>query len=107
MKQLIKIDKELINYLRISYKCPSCLKQVILTPDIWDKEYLTCGECHYSLHIRSNQAQFLKDLIFEFDKCRKILEMNGLQVWIEGQQDTIPLIRGSTTSTYTRPSSSQ
>jgi DNA-directed RNA polymerase subunit RPC12/RpoP len=101
-KHLIKIDKDLINYLRISYKCPGCHKQVILTPDISGKEYLTCGECQFSLHIRGNQAISLKDLVFEFDRCRKILEKNGLQVWIEGQQDTTPLIRGSTTVTYTR-----
>ena len=99
---LVKIDKELINYLRISYKCPSCRKYVILTPDIWDKEYLTCGECRYSLHIRSNQARYLKDLLFQFDRYRKILEKNGLQVWIEGEPDTSTLIRGSTTLTYTR-----
>ncbi len=102
MKNLVKIENELINYLRISYKCPGCLKQVILTPDIWDKEYLTCGECQYSLHIRSNQAMYLKDLIFEFDKYRKVLGMNGLQVWIEGQPSTSTLIQGSTTLTYTR-----
>jgi len=51
MKQSIKIDKELINYLRISYKCPSCRKEVILTPDFSDKEYLQCGACQYSIHI--------------------------------------------------------
>ncbi len=101
-QHLVKIDKELINYFRISYKCPGCLKQVILTPDIWDKEYLTCGECQYSLHIRGSQARFLKEIVFHFDKFRKILEMNGLRVWIEGQPDTTPLIRGSTTLTYTR-----
>jgi len=101
-KHLVKIDNKLIDYLRISYKCPSWGKQVILTPDIWDKEYLTCGECQYSLHIRGNQARFLKDLIYEFDKYRIILEMNGLQVWIEGQSDTSTLIWGSTTLTYTR-----
>ena len=99
---LMKIDKELINYLRISYKCPSCQKLVILTPDIWDKEYLTCGECRYSLHIRSNQAMHLKDLIFQFDKYRSVLEKNDLQVYLEGQSDTSTLIRGSTTLTYTR-----
>ena len=99
---LIKIDKELINYLRVSYKCPSCRKLVILTPDIWDKEYLTCGECQFSIHIRRNQATYLKDIIHYFDENRKALHMNGLQVYLEGKQDTTPLIRGSTTLTYKR-----
>jgi DNA-directed RNA polymerase subunit RPC12/RpoP len=101
-KHLVKIDKDLINFLRLSYRCPGCMKQVILAPDISDKEYLTCGVCQHSIHIRSNQAHFLKELIYEFDRDRKILEMNGLQVWIEGQPDTSPLLPGSTTLKYTQ-----
>lgn len=101
-KHLVKIDKELINFLRLSYRCPGCMKQVILTPDISDKEYLTCGVCQHSIHIRYNQVMYLKELLRDFDSRRKILEMNGLQVWIEGQPDTSPLIPGSTTLKHTQ-----
>ena len=97
MKQLIKIDKEIINYLRLSYLCHGCQKQVILTPDIWGKVYLSCGECQHSIYIRDNQRVCLDDLTHVFDRCRKILNKNGLQVWIEGQPDTSTLAHGSTT----------
>ena len=103
MKQSIKIDGELINYLRISYECPSCRKQVILTPDFTDKEYLTCGACKYSIHIRSNQVRYLKDIMFNFDRERKYLEFDGIHLWIEGQPELSKLQPATTTSRPTPP----
>ena len=101
----IRIDKELINYLRISYECPNCRAEVILTPDIRDKNYLTCGKCKYSLYLDYNQVLALKDLkdsIDEFDKHRKRLKVNHLQVWIQGTSAPSLPIQGSTSATYTR-----
>jgi DNA-directed RNA polymerase subunit RPC12/RpoP len=102
---LINIDDNIINFLRISYLCPSCHKQVILTPDIGDKEYFSCGECHGSYHVRGNQFHYIQEMRDVFDFARKVLNKNGLQVWIEGQPDPSTFAHGSTTlkRTYYKP----
>ncbi len=99
MEALIKIDKPFIDYFRISYYCPSCHKQVILTPDIGDKEYFSCGRCQHSIHVHSTQfhhIQHIKSLMDNMEQSRKILEGTGYQVWIEGQLDTSTFDYGST-----------
>jgi len=100
-KQLIKIDKEFINYLRISYQCPACHEQVIIIPDTGGKEYFSCGVCQHPILVRGNRAHYIQDLIHQVDFARKALNKNGLQVWIEGQPDTSTLYPGSTTSERT------
>ncbi len=96
MEYLIKIEKDFIDYLRVSYLCPECHKQVILAPDIGDKEYFSCGECQHSIHVRGNQFHYIENMLFEFDRARNILEKNGLQVWIEGQPVPNTYYPGST-----------
>jgi len=108
MKALIKIDKPFIDYFRISYYCPGCHKQVILTPDIGGKEYFSCGECQHSIHVRGTQFHHInniKRLMHEMEYSRSILERTGFQVWIEGQLDTSKLYHGSTAleRTYYHP----
>lgn len=107
-QKLIKIDKEFVSFLRISYYCPGCHMQVILTPDIGEKEYFSCGKCRHSIHVRSTEFHHINEIkkwLAQTEYSRSILERTGFQVWIEGQPDPTTFYRGSTSlkRTYSHP----
>jgi len=78
----ISIQRSLFSYLELSFSCPSCGKETVLSPGSFYQNCFCCSECQHLFPIKTDQRHHLFDLANVFDKDRELMQAGGFKVSI-------------------------